>query len=472
MNHAPQELRVRNGGRGRAGLPAVLTLAPLVAVVGLAAAALGVSDPNSRFAVTLLGGVGIMISLVLAKLQTDRSVGQFLLPVMLLAAGVRLLLFALIHQTVGPYVFAPDQGSFELLGQGLLDSWQGRGPVPSKLRGSLQVGFPTMNAVAFLIFGPAKAAVAVVNIFLMTWCAIPVYYTLASIVPNQPRIARTAVWLTLFFPSLLLWSVLNVREAPAIFLISLVVMLAVRFQRRRKVWDLVMAFVPLALLAVFREYLTVIVGIPAVAGIAMGNSRRPLRALAMGVVLMSVLVVALQMTGAGGSLFEEPSLQRVEYLRQDLAFGAGSAYGENFDVSSPVGALLFLPVGLVYFLFAPFPWSISGALQTFTLPEVLLWYLLVPAGIWGAILALRHDARSYTVPAAILMVTTVAYAMVEGNVGTAYRHRAQIMPLAFVFCAVGIQDMYAIWRLRREARLSVRQRVAARSNVRLQGPAR
>lgn len=448
------------GEAARRRLPGVLGAGPLLALLGLATATLAVSDPASHFPVAILGTLGLLVTLGLGKLQPEREIAQFLLSVMLLAAGVRFFLFALVHQTVGPYVFAPDQLSFELLGQGLVNTWQGIRPLPSQLEGSLQVGYPIINALSILTFGPARAAVPILNIFLASWCAIPVYHTLRHILPGNPGVARTAVWLTLFFPSMLLWSILNIREAPSIFLIMLTVFLVVRFQNRGKFFDLLWALAPLALLTLFREYLTVLVGVSVAAGIFMGRSRRPLRSLLFGVAFMGVVTIGLQSLGVGGSLVQEPTLERVEYLRQDLAFGAGSAYGQNFDVSSPAGALAFLPVGVVYFMLAPFPWAISSSLQSFTLPETLLWYTLLPFGLWGFFLALRHDARGYTVPAAVLLVMTVAYSLVEGNVGTAYRHRAQILPLVFIFCAVGVRDAWGAWKMRREARLARRRRVA------------
>jgi hypothetical protein len=47
------------------------------------------------------------------------------------------------------------------------------------------------------------------------------------------------------------------------------------------------------------------------------------------------------------------------------------------------------------------------------------------------------------VPASVLLVVVSSYALVEGNFGTAYRHRAQIMPLFFVFAGVGLSWLKA-----------------------------
>ena len=196
----------------------------------------------------------------------------------------------------------------------------------------------------------------------------------------------------------------------------------------------------------------------------MGKSRSPVRSFLAGVGLFMILIFVSR-NGLAGSLTEEPSLNRLEYLRQDMAFGAGWAYGAGADVSTFAGALQFLPVGIAYFMFAPFPWSVGSILQSFTLPETLIWYALLPFAVRGAWLALRHDPRAYTVVATALLVVSFAYALVEGNVGTAYRHRAVILPLTFIFCAVGIQDYYAVWSARRSRAERVRREASAQRRV-------
>ncbi len=421
-------------------------------------ASLAFASTPSDVAVPFLGVLGTLVTLVMARLQRDREAGVWLMHVMLLSIGVRFLLMALIQKSVGPLVFAPDQASYRMLGDQLLRNWQGVGPMPARLGESLQVGYPVINALLSFVFGPARAAPAVVNLFLGTWLAIPVYYLTVLVVRENRAVARWATVLALFFPSLMLWSVLNVREAPTILAVTLCALFAVRFQRRVDLWDAAGALVFLAVIAFFREYMTVLIGASAGAGILMGKSRSPARSLLLGTAIMGVLLLTAHEAGLGTTLTQEPSLQRMQYLRQDLALGAGSAYGQGANVSTVGGAISFLPIGLTYFLLAPFPWSITSGLQAVTLPETVLWYLLIPFGLRGLYLALRHDLRAYTIPLSILVVVTFAYAMVEGNVGTAYRHRAQILPLAFILCALGLRDAYAVWTQRRAVRHERRRR--------------
>ncbi len=427
----------------------ILAPAPILAAIGVVVATFGVSDQASRLAVVMLATGGTLVTVILSRMQRDAEVGRFLRDVMLLGIGVRLLVFALVHQSVGPYVFAPDQFTYEGWGDGLVAFFFNGAPFPRRLADSIQIGYPLINAGVFAVFGPARSAPAILNVFLSVWTAIPVYYLALMLVRSNEGVARWATWLTVMFPSLILWSVLNIREAPTILTIVLTIYFLVRVQRHADLAGAAGVVVGLAVLTVFREYLTALVGLSGAAGILMGRSRSPIRSLIVGSAMMIAVAFAFQTLGLGGSLSGEPTLERAQLLRQDFQFGAGSAYGEAADVSTTGGALLYLPLGLAYFLLAPFPWAVSSTLQAITLPEIIIWWSVFPFGIWGMILAIRHDARAYTVPVAVLVLVTFAYALVESNVGTAYRHRAQVLPIAFIFCALGLRDAYALWAQRR-----------------------
>jgi hypothetical protein len=97
-----------------------------------------------------------------------------------------------------------------------------------------------------------------------------------------------------------------------------------------------------------------------------------------------------------------------------------------------------LPIGLAYLLFAPFPWAITSVRQLLVLPETLVWYALMPAFVRGLTYSVRQRFRDVR-PILVFTVTlTIAYALMQGNVGTAYRQRTQVTMFFFVFMAVGI----------------------------------
>ena len=70
--------------------------------------------------------------------------------------------------------------------------------------------------------------------------------------------------------------------------------------------------------------------------------------------------------------------------------------------------------------------------------ETLLWYPLFLMSLLGFRISLRDRMSTALFPVSVLLVVVSSYALVEGNFGTAYRHRAQIMPLFFVFSGVSL----------------------------------
>jgi 4-amino-4-deoxy-L-arabinose transferase-like glycosyltransferase len=60
---------------------------------------------------------------------------------------------------------------------------------------------------------------------------LPVYHLTLAVVRDNHAVARWATVLALFFPSMILWSVLNIREAPTIFCFVSATCCFARFQR-------------------------------------------------------------------------------------------------------------------------------------------------------------------------------------------------------------------------------------------------
>ena len=117
-----------------------------------------------------------------------------------------------------------------------------------------------------------------------------------------------------------------------------------------------------------------------------------------------------------------------------------SGFGQEYDVSTPAGALATLPVGLVYLLFAPFPWAISGLRQALVVPETLVWYALMPAFVRGLAFGIRRQFRAILPILVFAVSLTLAYALMQGNMGTAYRQRTQVTMFFFIFMAVGLVE--------------------------------
>ena len=157
----------------------------------------------------------------------------------------------------------------------------------------------------------------------------------------------------------------------------------------------------------------------------------------------AVILIGLALTWVGvlrsaGEQFDKfANLDAVQRSRSDLAQNADSGFGKDVDVRTTGGALTIIPVGLVYLLFAPFPWQLASLRQSIALPEMIVWWLSFPLLILGFWYAIKHRLREISPILLFTSMLTLAYSLFQGNVGTAYRQRSQLLVFYFIFVALG-----------------------------------
>ena len=132
------------------------------------------------------------------------------------------------------------------------------------------------------------------------------------------------------------------------------------------------------------------------------------------------------------------NLEAVQISRLNLAQSAQSGFAKDVDVSTTRGALTAIPIGMVYLLFAPFPWQLNNLRQSITLPEMIMWWSAFPLLILGLWFAIKHRLRQIFPILMFTVMLSLAYSVFQGNVGTAYRQRAQLLVFYFIFVAVGL----------------------------------
>lgn len=140
------------------------------------------------------------------------------------------------------------------------------------------------------------------------------------------------------------------------------------------------------------------------------------------------------------------SLEAVQQSRTDAAQSARSGYAKDIDVSTSSGALKAIPIGLAYLLFGPFPWQLGSLRQSLTVPEMLVWWASFPLLVLGLWYSIRYRLRQICPILIFTVMLTLAYSVFEGNVGNAYRQRAQLLVFYFIFVAVG----YVLMRERKQ----------------------
>lgn len=419
----------------------------LVLAVGMASL-IGIEVADQVAAVALLF-VGSALTFGVTHLSAETHDRTLLLRVVAAAVLLRLGLAFLFHTQLPQGFFAPDENTYANVGWRLVLHDQGLTPLPWQVEDAWEVGYFYWNAFLFRIFGHATLAPKIANCFIGGWTVL-VAYRLAGELAGRGAARRTAVLVALF-PSLVLWSTLNIRDTSVVLVLTLLLLVTLRLRLRPSPRRVVALVAALALLSVLRDYMA-LMAIFAIGGSFLITTRRrfPVNLL-LSVGLIGLAIFSYDRLGLGAAWAETSTFEWLSTQRQNLATG-GSAFRPETDISTPLQSLQYLPIGLVFFVLAPFPWQIGSLLSLMTLPEMVVWYALLGFVVFGAWhLVRRHFNRSE--PVLILaLLTTVIYALVEGNAGTAYRHRAQIVVVFLIFAAVGLDE----FRRRRRARTSRR----------------
>ncbi|MBI4520894.1 MAG: glycosyltransferase family 39 protein, partial [Gemmatimonadetes bacterium] len=402
-------------GRGLADLPAVLVVG-LVGVVG------------TRF--------------ILAKLAEPQD-RAFLAKIVVAGLLIRVGLSLLAHYLLPVAFFAPDQFTYQDVGWRTLLYWRGQGTQPWQVGGTMEVGYFYWNALLYFVFGFRPVAAKLFNCFFGIWASM-VAYRIAGELAGQ-GVARNTAVLTALFPSLVLWSTQNLRDTIVLLLLVVIVWLTLRLRQRPTAGSFVGLVLVMALLAVVRDYMAVMV-VFALTGSFFITPRRGLVAnVFIGLALFGVAVAAYSQLGLGAQWVEAANFEAIQAQRTALAIG-GTAFQPQVVISTPVQGLQYLPIGLLFFLLAPFPWQLGSMLSLMTLPEMLIWYGLLFFVAYGGLFLLRERFSRVEPILLFVSLTTVIYALVEGNAGTAYRHRAQVVIFLLIFAGVGLE----LWRLRRQ----------------------
>ena len=370
----------------------------------------------------------------------------FLVKVYVWTVLIRYALAVLLNVFVVDSAFAGafwgDSGSYDLGGYQLSLKWSGE-PITTAYMSTAVSGYGWIYYVGsiYYVFGRNQLLVQFLN-GLMGGITVLVIYAIAARLFDRSS-ARWAAIFMAFFPQMVFWST-GMYKDPAILLCIAVSMYAVlRLRERFSVTTIALFVVTIVALVTLRFYIAYFVVFAALATLAFAQRHGMVRIVVTYGLLMGLLLGVLNVAVRRETLEQQATylnLERLQITREDQAMWGRSGFGQDYDVSTPAGAIATLPVGLTYLLFAPFPWAVSGIRQALVVPETLVWYALMPAFVRGLAFGLRRQFRAILPIAVFALSLTLAYALMQGNIGTAYRQRTQVTMFFFVFMAVGIVE--------------------------------
>ena len=289
----------------------------------------------------------------------------------------------------------------------------------------------------------------------------PVIFLCARHIFQNLRVAKVAALAVAFYPSLVLWSSQGLKDGPIVFLLALTMLATLKLGERFSAkYVSVMLFALYGLLC-FRFYIFYMTAAAVCGAFVIGMRPQTTRNLLRQFVVVLAIGVGLTYLGvlrtAGNQFDTFADLEMVQRSRADLVRSANTGFGNDVDVSTASGALSVIPLGMAYLLFAPFPWQFASLRQSITFPEMVVWWGSFPLLLMGIWFTLKHRLRQALPILIFTSMLTVAYSIFQGNVGTAYRQRSQILVFYFIFAAVGAvllkerqEDKQRQQRLRRQ----------------------
>jgi hypothetical protein len=321
-----------------------------------------------------------------------------------------------------------------------------------------------LYAVAFFyhLFGYSPTAVKGLSILAMVLAGLCVHDLVRRMA--DARAARLAALLIWWWPSMMLWSITNLKDPYAIFLMCLAVWAFQRWlDRPRQLLFLGTAAAALYAHASIKDYLWIVLA--GMMGVAALLRLRPrwLRAAALaGLLAASVGLAVARWPQIDARL--KPALQRaamfhIHHAIQTVELSKGYRLLPDDYYIPPitevsVSTLTYADLawlvlgGAAMFLLVPFPLAEPSRWHLAVLPQMLCWYGILLAAIGGLAWALRHRRQAVWLPWLILSGLTGMLGMTSGNIGTTFRHRDLVTPLYLLFAGIGLSWLVRRWRSR------------------------
>jgi len=379
--------------------------------------------------------------IILARTPEQRS---FLMRLFLIAVMVRILLATVIFVGHMEEFFGGDANTYDIFGQSLVQSWHGDVYHAGKFLSFTQSGASAwgmlyMVAGVYEVIGRNMLAIQLINAAIGGATAIVVYHVAQALFSNV-RVSKLSAILVAFFPSLILWSSQALKDGMIILALALSILATLRLMEKITVGYVIVLIGALLALFSFRFYIFYMMTAAVMGSFFLGAKAFSAQGFMQRFVAVAGIGLAFTwfgvLQGATVQFEKYANLQQMQISREDLA-SAGSGFMKDVDVQTTEGALTVIPVGLMYLMFAPFPWDFATLRQTITLPEMVVWWMVFPLLVLGLWYSIKHRLRQVSPIIIFTTMLTLAYSLFQGNVGTAYRQRSQLLVFYFIFVAVG-----------------------------------
>lgn len=294
----------------------------------------------------------------------------------------------------------------------------------------------TMLAPYWLLPGPSAFYGRLGNALLGAFAVYNVYVIARWW--HSHRAGTIAVLPMIFFPSFVAIHSTLLRESLVLFCITMAARLALVPGVFGVRWKRYAAILPiLVLLTILRLENRWLIGAVVIIGVGVYLLTIPRLSIPASYGGLGLIVVGV--IWKRSKLVEELlSLAESRHLR---AFGR-TEYLPTVFPNTIIEILAFSWIGAAYFLFTPFPWMIETPADLLVGLEAIANLLFAVAAIFG-VRRLATDFPAGTAAlATALVLGSVLYGLGEANVGTAVRHRQQLVWILYLFGGIEVASRF------------------------------
>ena len=431
---------------------------------------LGIGYAASPLTVWFLGSVVFLC--IWARRGLSVRERQWVLGLLLFAVAARLLLVALLFLTIDPF----ETKSFFWDGDGIYlkqraewirSVWLGNQIAPLDYDRAFFRGYGWTSYIYVIAYvqywlGESPYGIHLLNVFLSLSVAVVLYRLVRKAYGKTAALIGLA--LSLFMPTLLLWSVSALKESLYIFLIMLGLVGTVTVVRgpsmMRRILGLCAVIISFATIDGVRFGGEIVLGAGLAGGLFGAVTARRLWVAVLVLALLPFVGYRLMQTDVVYSRVQ-PQLQWLALQHVGHVKTEGNAYkllDERFyvDVSrderiatwTPVEQLRYFVRATASFIAVPLPWQARSTTEMLFLPQQIIWYLMILFAVVGSVSGVRRDPFVTCMLLAIVVVGSVAVALGSGNIGTMVRHRDTVVPFVVWLSAGGAVATVSAWRTR------------------------
>jgi Dolichyl-phosphate-mannose-protein mannosyltransferase len=435
-----------------------------IALLLTCGATLFLAPSEAPAALAVCAAFAIPILVLLAHDEEHTFLVRVFLAGFILRLGLGIAIYASNYQEF----FGGDANTYDQLARSLIQGWQGDEFHEATYNRFVQSGAGAWGMIYLVAFvyqtiGRNMLAIQFINAAVGAATAAVIYYN-AQALFNNSRVSKLAAMMTAFFPSLILWSSQGLKDGLIVMALALSILATLRLMKRvTALWSCVLVACLLVMMG-FRFYIFYMMVAAVIGSFVISVKSTSAQGFIQRFVAVGLIGLTMTWFGvlrtAGDQWDKYANLEAVQRSRLDMAQTASSGFGKDVDVSTAGGALTVVPVGLVYLMFAPFPWQMTSLRQSITLPEMFVWWCCFPLLVLGLWYAIKHRLQEISPILLFISMLTLAYSLFQGNVGTAYRQRSQLLVFYFIFVAVGAILVKERIENKRREELRVKQELA------------